>query len=1171
MLAFVLAVALAPGRAHAVLYPCTLAGFDTALTAGGIATFSCAGPTTIVVPGTRTISRPGTDIDGEGRLVISGNDARVPLVVAAGVTATIRRLTIERGNSPAYGGCIDVVGTLDLERSTVRTCRAATGGNGIYVRAGGRLRASASTFSGNDGGVEGAIGVHGGIADLTNVTIEGPLRGVVTRYGGSATLTHCTITTTHEPAFAIAAGDTVTIGHSLLVSSGSPAVTGAGTFVSTGYNVFRVAPSMTPTGDVTGNQVATPLLGPLADNGGPTQTRALLACSPGIDAGAISGGPANDQRGQPRRAGGARDVGAYESDLRPCLTISDVTTTEGDAGTVNATLTVSLSGLSSVAASVSYATANGTALVDDNDYVAASGTLTFPAGTTTRTVAIAVRGDVRFEPNETIMVNLSAATGATLADAQGVVTIDNDDVRPSMSVANATIAEGDAGNSTLAFVITLTAPTSETVTVGFATSDGTATAGVDYAARTGTVTFTPGATSRTVNVTVVGDVVHEPNESLELELSGPTGATITDGNGLGTITNDDAAPAISVSDVSVDEGDSGTTPARFTVSLSRPSASQVRVSYATQVGSATLADADYVQAMGTLTFAPEVTSLDVVVDVRGDLRHEPDEAFALLLSAPSGGTLADSVGVGTIVNDDAAPTITVSDATVVEGTTGVATATFLVTLSNPSSSPIDVAYATADDTATLADSDYTAATGTLRLGAGETSRAIGVSVRGDTRYEPDETFVLRLSAPSIGTLGDAEGVGTIENDDGLPTLAIDDVAVTETDGALDASVTVRLAGVSAGTVTVGYATADDTATSGADYDAASGTLTFAPGVTTQTIALRVLGDDVHEGVERFAVALSSPSGATLADGSAVVTITDDETEPVLAIADATSAEGNAGTTPATLAVTLSGPSAASITVAWATADGTATTADYVASSGTLTFAPGELAQTVAIDVTGDTISEPDETVLVRLSGATNATIADAEAALTITDDEGAPIVVVAGAEVDEGDEGTTDLAFAITLSHASSDTVTIDYATEDGTATVDDGDYESATGTLTFAPGETTQTVTVHVLGDLEVESDETLLLVLSAATNATLDEESVEGTITNDDEAPDAGTDAGEPLDASVAVDAGTAPDAGVVVRSDGGCGCVVIGGDRRAVSPIAAAVMLALALVLAARRRAR
>ncbi|AKF09887.1 Alkaline phosphatase [Sandaracinus amylolyticus] len=1171
-LTFVVALALAPGRAHAVLYPCTLAGFDAALAAGGIATFSCAGPTTITLPGPRTITRSGTDIDGEGRLVISGADAHVPLTVAAGITATIRRLTIERGRSPAFGGCIDVAGTLDLERSTIRGCEAASGGTGIWVRGGGRLRATASTIAGNRGGVEGAIAVHG-IAELTNVTIDAPHRGIVARFGGSATLTHCTIVAgSGEPAFAVAPGDTLTIGHSLLSSAPSaPAVTGTGTFVSQGYNLFHAAPALAPTGVLTGNQVATPLLGPLVDNGGPTATRALLACSPGIDAGATSGGPTTDQRGQPRLAGGARDVGAYESTQRPCFRISSTSVVEGNTGTRNATLTVILSGASSVPATVAYASANGTALVGDADYVAASGTLMFPAGTTSRTVSVTVRGDTRFEPDEAMVVNLSAPTGATLADAQGSVVIENDDVRPTLSVANASVAEGNSGTTNLTFAVTLSAPTSETVTVAYATTNGTATAGSDYDARSGTLTFTPGATSRNITVPVRGDLEHEPNETFEVVLSAPAGATITDARGLGTITNDDAAPAIAVSDASVTEGASGTTPAQFTVTLSRPSASQVRVNYATQVGSATLADGDYTQTMGTLTFAPGVTSLSVDVPVRGDLRHEPDEAFSLLLSAPVVGTLGDSVGVGTIVNDDAAPTISVNDVSVVEGTTGVTTATFVVTLSNPSSSFVDVSYATADGTATIADADYTAASGMLRIDAGETTRAINVMVRGDMRHEPDETFVLRLSAPLVGTLGDAEGTGTIENDDALPTLAIDDVAVAETDGALDAAVTVRLVGTTATPVTVGYATADDSATSGSDYDAASGTLTFPAGTATQTIALRVLGDDVHEGVERFAITLSSPSGATVADGSATVTITDDESEPALAIADATIPEGNTGTMAATLSVTLSGPSAQPITVAWASADGSATSDDYVAASGTLTFAPGEVSQPVAIDVTGDTTSEDDETVLVRLSGATNATISDDEGALTILDDEGAPIVVVAGAEVDEGDEGTTDLAFTITLSHASSDTVTIDYTTEDGTATIEDGDYETASGTLTFAPGETTQTVTVQVLGDVEVENDETLLLVLSAATNATLDEDSAEGTILDDDDAPDAGTDAGETLDASVAPDAGTSPDAGVVMREDGGCGCVVIGGDRRAVSPIAAAAMLALALVLAARRRAR
>src|SRR5262249_14556356 len=152
------------------------------------------------------------------------------------------------------------------------------------------------------------------------------------------------------------------------------------------------------------------------------------------------------------------------------------------------------------------------------------------------------------------------------------------------------------------------------VTVSWATADGTATAGSDYTAAGGTLTFGPGETTKTILVGVLGDTTDEPNEAFTVNLSNPANATITDGQGVGTITDDDAPPTLSINDVTVVESAGQ---AAFTVSLSAASGWTVTVNYATQDFTA-VAGSDYTATSGTLTFAPGETTKTVSVPVTDD-------------------------------------------------------------------------------------------------------------------------------------------------------------------------------------------------------------------------------------------------------------------------------------------------------------------------------------------------------------------------------------------------------------------------------------------------------------------------------------------------------------------------------------------------------------------------
>jgi probable HAF family extracellular repeat protein len=221
---------------------------------------------------------------------------------------------------------------------------------------------------------------------------------------------------------------------------------------------------------------------------------------------------------------------------------------------------------------------------------------------------------------------------------------------------------------------------------------------------------------------------------------------------------------------------------------------------------------------------------------------------------------------------------------------------------------------------------------------------------------------------------------------------------------------------------------------------------------------------------------------------------------ILRISNVTVAEGNTGTVSAVFSVSLSEPVAEVVTVSYSTADGTASDSDYQAVAGTLTFAPGETSKTVTVLVNGDRLGEPNETFVVNLSGATNATIADDQGVGTIFDDE--PRISISDVSRKEGKRNQTTLfTFTVTLSAAYDQPVTMSFRTVNDTANTSNNDYVARSGTVTFAPGETTRTITVEVKGDSKGEADETFFLDLfGLSSNALFTRNRGLGTILNDD-----------------------------------------------------------------------
>ncbi|MBK8284248.1 MAG: hypothetical protein IPK97_04880 [Ahniella sp.] len=644
------------------------------------------------------------------------------------------------------------------------------------------------------------------------------------------------------------------------------------------------------------------------------------------------------------------------------------------------------------------------------------------------------------------------------------------------------------------------------VSVDYNSANGTASAGADYTTTNGTLSWIDQDTAdKTFMVPVSNDLLDEDDETVQLTLSNPTNnaALIAPSVATLTITDNDTPPTIAVADISGAEGNAGNTPFQFTVTLSSASGKQVTVSAQTSNGTASSAS-DYAALPSTpVVFAAGDVSEIITVQVTGDTSVESDEIFRLDLSAAVNASIQDAQAEATILDDDSS--FSINDVNQNEGNAGSASMTFTVTRTSGTGTA-SVLVASTNGTAS-AGSDYVALPSTMvNFADGDVSETVSVTINGDTTFEPNETFTLNLSAPIGGTIADGTGVGTITNDDAQPTVSINDVSMPEGNaGPSPIQYQITLSNPSAEVITVLATSADGTATAGSDYAGfANSLVSFAPGETTQNFPVVVNGDLVNEANETFLVQLSMPANAGLADGEGQGTIlNDDAATSEFNINDVTQAEGNAGTTLMSFTVTrTSGAGAASVFVA--STDGTATAGtDYLALASTqLNFADGDVSESVSVTINGDTTFESNETFVLTLSGAAGGTIADGSGQGTITNDDGQPSISINDVALAEGNAGTTNFGFSVTLSNASSETVTVTATTADGNA-VAGSDYVAVPATvLTFLPGETAQPISVQVNGDMTDEPNETFLVQLTMPVNAGLTDNAGQGTIQNDDAA---------------------------------------------------------------------
>jgi len=597
----------------------------------------------------------------------------------------------------------------------------------------------------------------------------------------------------------------------------------------------------------------------------------------------------------------------------------------------------------------------------------------------------------------------------------------------------------------------------------------------------------------TVNMTAITDAVTNPSVG-----------TVDSGNYA-----IDTVPRLSITDVTQVEFDSGTAEFSFVVNLDAPAPiGGVSFDVSTADNTAT-SPADYLTLPLTPGVIPAGTmSLGVAISVVGDTIDEANHTFFVNVTNVVGAIATDAQGLGTITDDDNAPTYSFATltSTVAEGNAGSANHNIALTLSNGSESTLSVRCVTfddgIDDTAT-GGTDYTDVDMDVTFAPGTTSQPFIVPILGDTTPEPDETF-------SVGCYGfnrqpnglpPVEHTVTLGNDDTIASIAVAPAAVIENSGTAMVY-TITLAPAPTTDTTVNFTLAG-TATSGTDYPTPGAlSATVLATQTTASVSITPTGDTDVEANETIVIDLAAGSGYTIGSpASATGTINNDDISPsaTVTVAPASAAE-NSGTA-FVYTVSLSPAPAVDTTVNFTLGGSAASGTDYPAPGVLSVLVPnGQPSANVSITPTGDTSVEPDETIILTLAAGSGYTVYTPDSATATIMNDDSPVASIAVAPPAVAENSGTALVYTITLTPAPIAATTVDFVVA-GTAT--SGTDYPAPGSLSapFAIGQATATVSITPTGDTAVEPDETVQLTLAAGSGYTIGAPAAAtGRITNDD-----------------------------------------------------------------------
>ena len=890
----------------------------------------------------------------------------------------------------------------------------------------------------------------------------------------------------------------------LTIGAAAGADTGAGDFTLSNNTTLTIAAgTTTSTGEVTITAV---------DNAVDAPNKSVT-----VSAAASGGSVANP---------GSQTLTITDDEGTPTVSLVLKPTTINESGATNkSTVTATLSGASSTAVTLTVAATAGADTATGDFTLSNNTTLTIAAGTTTSTgeVTITAVDNAVDAPNKSVTVSAAASGGSVANPGSQTLTITDDEGTPTVSLVlkPTTINESGATNkSTVTATLSGASSTAVTLTIGAAAGADTGAGDFTLSNNT-TLTIAAGTTTSTgeVTITAVDNAVDAPNKSVTVSAAASGGSVANPGSQTLTITDDEGTPTVSLVLKPTTINESGATnKSTITATLSGASSTAVTLTVAATAGADTATGDFTLSNNTTLTIAAGTTTStgEVTITAVDNAVDAPNKSVTVSAAA-SGGSVANPGNQTLTITDDEEPTLSIDAPSITEGNNGTVNLTFTVTLAPASSQLVSVTFADTGTGMATSATDYTAITaGTLNFAAGETEKTISVRVNGDTMDEPNETVILRLSSPTNAALKGGgqtlDGTGTITDDDGTLTLALSSASITENGGS--STITATLSKTLSEAVTLTIAAAPVSPAVAGDFTLSTNkTLSIAAGSTTSTgtVTITAVNNEVDAPNKIITVSATASGGNDVAHpANKSLTITDDDAQPTLHIDAPSVTEGNSGPTTLTFRVTLSAASGKPVSVTYADAGtGTATSStDYTTiPTGTLNFAAGETEKTVSVTVNGDTLDEPDETVVLRLASPTNAVLAGNGQTLdgtgTITDDDGTITLLLSSASITENGGSTT---IAATLSKELSEAVTLTIAAAPVSPAVA-GDFTLSTNKiLSIAAGSTTSTgtVTITAVDNNVVAANKTINVSATVSGGNSIANPIYRTlTITNDDEKP--------------------------------------------------------------------
>lgn len=732
------------------------------------------------------------------------------------------------------------------------------------------------------------------------------------------------------------------------------------------------------------------------------------------------------------------------------IAAASYTRTTDDA---TASVTMTRTGNTTIPISVAYATADGTAQAGEH-YTAASGTVDFLAGETSKVVTVSLLGNRDAGASVNFGVGISGPAGGAVLIGRTSTTVNITNAYSPVQFSSAAYA-ATTDDTGITITVTRTGNLSMAGAVDYFTADGSASAGTHYAETSGAVTFSAGQASGTFTVPLERNRNGADGVQFVAALGAAYGAAVVSGTSVSVVTINNPYAPIQL-DAAAYAATTGDNAVHLTVTRAGNTSVAAGVDYTTTSGTAA-EGTDYIGAAFTLEFAPGEATKQIAVTLLENLEAPGDRTFTLTLSNPAGAAQLGAVVSATVTIENPYSPVRFAAAGYTASTDDTEVEITVVRSGNLSV-PATVDYMTGDLTA-IFDHDYGAAYDTLSFAPGEASATFTVPLLGN-RHAPDG---LRFSVTFVDGTGGAvleapaATIVTIENDHVPVQLAAVEYGFTTDDPS--AQLTVTRTGDVARAVTVNYATADGTAHAGTDYTARSGILTFGPGVTTRTITVPLLSNFAGPDNSDFTVTLTSPSGGAElgAADSARVEIANPYS---LVRLDETTYSADVRDGSVRIDLERLGNLGSAATIAYTTVDGTGSAGtDYQATSGLLTLGIGVDSGFLTVPLLGSAASPASRTFKLELSSSGGNAVIGLPFEATVTVVNLQSVVQFAQADYEFA---STDGTAVLTLTRVGNTSIgsSVSVGTGDRTA-VDGRDYDAITETVAFDPGEATATVVV--------------------------------------------------------------------------------------------------------------